>query len=494
MIQRHKTAIRRNRLSRPVNLLLERGLLTKEKTFFDFGCGHGQDLKILEKNDFQSLGGWDPFFKPDDDIVHSEVVNLGFVLNVIENPKERSETLKRAFEITEKVLCVSVMTKAQKSYVGEKHADGVISSRGTFQKYYDQGEIKNYLESSLDRDAIAAEPGIFLVFKCEKTKFQYLESRYRRPVTLEVSKLDPISNKVKKVTVFKPKIDELIKESPFFEGLINFVMQHGRPPTPDESTDYQNLLIEFKSKKKIEILIFDNIDEEAFLDIRARRKEEMLVFMALRRFDKYGFPKKSDLSTTFTNDIKSFFKSYRELQAQATSLLFSLGNEKLMREAHKFITIGKILPDAVYIHPSYIGDLPAPIQVKVGVAKKLIGEIEGCNLIKINKTKEKVSFMVYEDFDKVAHPALQYTVVVDLPRMTTKLWDFETRENPPILHRKETFIGEDYPYFSKFQKLTKQEEKHGLLSRNDIGTRKNWESILLEQNLKISGHQLKRLN
>lgn len=493
MIQRHKTAIRRNKLSRPVNLLLERGLLNREESFFDYGCGHGQDLQILEKNNYLNASGWDPHFNPDGHLTEAKVVNLGFVLNVIENPKERQETLKKAYEITEKVLCVSVMTKAQKSYSGEKHADGVISSRGTFQKYYDQGEIKNYLESSLDRDAIAAEPGIFLIFKCEKSKFQYLESRYRRPVVLEVSRLDPISNKIQKVKVFKPKIEELIKESPFFEEVINFVMIHGRVPTIQESTSFQNLIEEFRSKRKIENLIYDNIDEESFLDVRARRLEEMLVFMALRRFDKHGFPKTTNLSETFLNDVKSFFKSYREFQNQATALLFSLGNDKIMREAHKHITIGKVLPDAVYIHPDYVRELPAPIQVKVGVAEKLVGEIEGCNLIKINKTKEKVSFMVYEDFDKIAHPALLYTVVVDLPKMTTKLWDFETRENPPILHRKETFVGTDYPSYSKFAKLTKQEEKQGLLSRNDIGTRKNWELILNEKSLKISGHQLKSL-
>ncbi len=43
-IQRHKTAIRRGDLSRPVKCLLRDGLLGKDATFFDYGCGRGEDV------------------------------------------------------------------------------------------------------------------------------------------------------------------------------------------------------------------------------------------------------------------------------------------------------------------------------------------------------------------------------------------------------------------------------------------------------------------
>jgi DNA phosphorothioation-associated putative methyltransferase len=164
-----------------------------------------------------------------------------------------------------------------------------------------------------------------------------------------------------------------------------------------------------------------------------------------------------------------------------------------MREAHKNITIGKVLPDAVYIHPDYVSSLPAPVQVKVGVAQALVGVIDECNLIKINKLKEKVSFHCYEDFEKVPHPALLWTTVVDLPKLTTKVWDFETRENPPILHRKETFVGSDFPGYEKFKKLTEKEEKAGLLGHNHIGNKKNWEAFLQQEGYELRGHQLKKL-
>jgi len=46
-IHRHKTAIRRGDSSRPVKCLLRDGLIDKGVTFFDFGCGRGEDIELL---------------------------------------------------------------------------------------------------------------------------------------------------------------------------------------------------------------------------------------------------------------------------------------------------------------------------------------------------------------------------------------------------------------------------------------------------------------
>ena len=87
--------------------------------------------------------------------------------------------------------------------------------------------------------------------KMEKNKLEYLEKRYRRQMHLEVTRLDPITKELRKVRIFKPKLEQLIKESPFFEHVLCFVMEHGRLPMAEESSDYQKLLGEFKSKNKI---------------------------------------------------------------------------------------------------------------------------------------------------------------------------------------------------------------------------------------------------
>ena len=86
-IKRHRTAIKRYDLSKPVKQLLERGLLKKGDTFFDFDCGHGMDIEALQNLGYQA-SGWDPAFRPNAPKSRAAVVNLGFVLNVIEEPSD----------------------------------------------------------------------------------------------------------------------------------------------------------------------------------------------------------------------------------------------------------------------------------------------------------------------------------------------------------------------------------------------------------------------
>lgn len=493
MIQRHRTAIRRNKLSKPVSLLVEKGLVKQESHFFDFGCGHGQDLEILSKNGFQNIHGYDPYYKSENPVIESDIVNLGYVINVIEDPKERASVLKKAYSITKKVLCVSAMLNAQKGYEGEVFGDGVKTKVGTFQKYYDQVELKNYIESVLGEDVIALSQGVFLVFKNEKDKIEFLETKYRRSVILEVTRLDPITKEYRKVRVFKPKLEQLIKDSPYFESVLNFVMDHGRLPVVEESSEFQALIDEFKSKRKVSNLILGNVNDTEIERVIEKRSNDLLVLFALRRFSRRGFPKLKDIPNATLNDIKEFFGGYRNFLKKAESLLFTLGDSKLMSKTLNSIEVGKVLPDAVYIHPSYIKDLPPMVRIKVGVAEALIGDIEDCNLIKINKLKDKVSFMVYEDFDEVEHPALMSSFVVDIPRATIKEWDFTRRENPPILHRKDTFVAPDYPFYEKFRKLTEEEEEMGLLGHNNIGTLLRWEEFLLSKKLLLVDHRVKKI-
>ena len=57
-IARHKTAIKRQSFSLPVKCMLRDGLLDTDRTFFDYGCGHGQDLELLSDMSIEAAG-WD---------------------------------------------------------------------------------------------------------------------------------------------------------------------------------------------------------------------------------------------------------------------------------------------------------------------------------------------------------------------------------------------------------------------------------------------------
>ena len=160
-----RTAIRRTALSRPVALALDDGLIHEERTFFDYGCGRGDDLLRLHKIGI-SVSGWDPAFFPDEERLPVDVVNLGYVVNVIEDPAERVVVLRWA--LARKVLIVSARldweaTDAAVDFQG----DGIVTGKRTFQKFFTQEELRQWIEQVLDRRPVAAAPGIFYVFRDE---------------------------------------------------------------------------------------------------------------------------------------------------------------------------------------------------------------------------------------------------------------------------------------------------------------------------------------
>ncbi len=72
-------------------------------------------------------------------------------------------------------------------------------------------------------------------------------------------------------------------------------------------------------------------------------------------------------------------------------------------------------------------------------------------------------------------------------------YDYAASANPPVLHRKETFLLADDPRRGKFERLTRQEEKAGLLDETaTIGTRAGWAERLRQRGYALRGHRLVR--
>ena len=141
-IARHKTAIKRQSFSLPVKCMLRDGLIDSGRTFFDYGCGHGQDVAMLSGLDV-SASGWDPVHRPKDGQKPADVVNLGYVINVIEDPQERQQVIRKAWDLCGTVLTVAAQVEfAAPEKIHAVHGDGILTTRGTFQKYYNQYELR----------------------------------------------------------------------------------------------------------------------------------------------------------------------------------------------------------------------------------------------------------------------------------------------------------------------------------------------------------------
>ena len=177
-IARHLTALSRSNLSAPMQCLARHGFLNGEFSVFDYGCGKGDDIRNLAANNI-TVSGWDPHYAPDKPKQSAEVVNLGFVINVIENYQERLAALQGAFALSQQLLVVSAMLINQNALKGQQFNDGVITQRNTFQKYFTQAELKSFISETLEKEAIAVAPGIFFVFKDIEAEQRFLLNRQR---------------------------------------------------------------------------------------------------------------------------------------------------------------------------------------------------------------------------------------------------------------------------------------------------------------------------
>src|SRR5207248_5141479 len=71
--------------------------------------------------------------------------------------------------------------------------------------------------------------------------------------------------------------------------------------------------------------------------------------------------------------------------------------------------------------------------------------------------------------------------------------DYADNTNPPILHRKESFVSAEHPRRAEFEALTREEEEAGLYEdTTTIGFKLNWERLLQSKGVIVEGHTLQR--
>ena len=224
-------------------------------------------------------------------------------------------------------------------------------------------------------------------------------------------------------------------------------------------------------------------------EARDSKRQNILTYIAMIKLQGLNPPPISALPDDIQADIRSLWHSYAQALAEGTGFLFSLGSPEAIGRECKAATIGKKLPEDLYVHRSIVDQLPPLLRLLTFAARRVVGDVEH-DLVKLSTHGRSVSFLKYRDFEDVAHPELEYSVRVFLPKATYAVRNYSDSENPPILHRKESFIDYLHPRYSEFAALTKREDELGLLSKNDIGYRKLWRSTLAERGLKIEGHTI----
>jgi DNA phosphorothioation-associated putative methyltransferase len=471
---RARTAINRTDLSKPVTQAIQDGIIIATRSVLDYGCGRGGDVARLSELGYRAVG-WDPVFAPEQPLAAADIVNLGYVVNVIESPEERVETLRRAWNLTTSVLVVAARLDWEAhNTASQPVADGIVTRRGTFQKFYAQHELKSWIESILGCGAHAAAPGVFYVFRNPADAESLRARQVRRPSAVPRASMSRL---------LYEQHTELLHE------LASFLEERGRLPDVTELNKGELLLSAFGTIRQAFRILCRATGRSDWSAEAALARNNILVYLALSAFA--GRPRMGTLPIDIQRDIKEHFGSYRAATAEADRLLFSLKSDDALTTVVQNLPIGKILPDAVYFHASVLPELPSFLRVYEGCAKALVGSVSA-TVIKLHRQQRKVSYLFYPDFEKDPHPALNGSLRVDLQTFDIRFTDFRESANPPILHRKETLIARDHPLHQRFAKLTSQEERADLLGVPGIGTRNTWNKLLEQEGWRLAGHRLLR--
>jgi len=376
-VARHKTAIARRELSQPVSLMLRFGLVSRGNTVMDYGCGLGDDAAALSAAGFD-VAAWDPWYRPDGPLRPSSAVNLGFVVNVIEEPDERRAVVEAAWALAQRVLVVSVMPYGKADVSGLRpYGDGFLTSWGTFQRYYRQDELRAFVKEATGEAPVSLAPGIVAAFRDKELEQEVAYRRRSRATRLAediaARPRPPRADRPARPSR-EPLADRLAEE---LDGLWQRTLELGRVPA---AADLAPAILDALAGKRISLpralslaRSRDEWDAAEIEQAGMARREDLLVHFALTLFP--GAPRYASLPATIQRDVRAFFGSHGAMMEEAEAFLFATGRRERQEEAIGQAVadgLGGRLGEAFAFRLSELSRLPATLRILVGCAEILL--------------------------------------------------------------------------------------------------------------------------
>ena len=212
--------------------------------------------------------------------VPADVVNLGYVVNVIEDPDERLATLQDAWHLAQEVLVVSARLETdRRSWFGPTLGDGTLTRLGTFQKYFAQDELSDWVNEATGQAPLAAAPGILYVFRDSARRETFAASQFRA----QGRRLSIVAS-----------VDLYRNNRAALDALATFHCDRGRLPRADEFKEWDRLSDAFGSVRRASRFLRALVGPQRWDGVRRERSADLLVYLALARFR--GRPRLSGLS------------------------------------------------------------------------------------------------------------------------------------------------------------------------------------------------------
>jgi DNA phosphorothioation-associated putative methyltransferase len=397
-VARHLTALVRYGFSAPVQALARYGLITPSIEVFDYGCGRGDDVRGLAANGIAAYG-WDPHYAPDAHKREADIVNLGFVINVIENLEERIEALHGAYSLAKRVLAVAAMLASQAMQPGRPYRDGFVTSRNTFQKYYTQAELAGFISQVLNEEPIPVSPGVFFVFRDKDLEQNFLAGRHRSVTLLQrLERPEPV-----RVRLSRPERIQLKYDSnrEIVDDLWRTWLRFGREPDKTEVNQLDSLIQAFGSLSRALRFTAELKDETLLTRARDSRIADLSVYLAIGQFAKRK-PYKH-LESGLQRDIRSFFGGYNTAQLHARQQLFKIADTEEINAACIAAAeqgLGWLATGhSLQLHTSLVERLPTVLRIYIACGAVLYGDIRNADLIKIHIGSGKLTLMKFDDFE-----------------------------------------------------------------------------------------------
>lgn len=471
--ERQRTAMVRYGFSAPVQALARHGFLDGCYSLFDYGCGRGDDLRGLRENGIE-CGGWDPFYAPQEPVYAADLVNLGFVINVIEDFDERLEALTRAWSLAQTLLVVSVMLENNNTPQAQRFRDGVMTQRGTFQKYYAQGEIKAFVEEVLDQEPVAVAPGVLYVFRDKQAEQRFLVNRHRSASRAWLREPSvPVRERSQRERQDRGA-ERYAAHREWLDGLWAQWLGLGRKPDKAEAAESLALTEAFgtlgkalrflEQRKRLEL--GDEAISRELERAATQRLDDLRVYFALDQFERRRAY--IHLDPGLKRDIKHFFGDYTAARSQGMELLMQIADTEAIAQACRAaaqhglgwleqptadnessagVVDVNAKPSSLQLDARLVERLPALLRVYVGAAAAAYGDVRHADLIKIHIDSGKLTLMRFDDFDEQPLPGMQERVKIKLREQGVDVFRYGDEFAPPFLYRKSRFLSEEHARF-----------------------------------------------
>jgi len=465
-VARWKTAIVRPGLSSPVGSLIKTGVLAPGRTFLDYGCGHGGDIAILIENGFEAFG-WDPSHRRDGRLGEADIVNLGFVINVIEDPVERKQTLMTAWGYAKRAMSVGVMLTSRADVAGQRpHGDGYMTSRGTFQKYFTQGELIDWVEMVLGVRPISIAPGVVVVFRDKELEQETYYGRNSAAGYVIANMVVPMRERSTRRNATVPvNIDAEL------EGLWQLALDLGRLPALAEIPSNLRMALAVKRVSAGRALrqCAETFDVSA-LDLVARaRMEDLIVHGALSIFP--GAPKYANLPASIQRDIRHFHGGAGALAEAAKAQLVKMRDPGLLEEAFGEAAsrgVANMFNGKLRFCAGMAARQPFRLRILLGCAEIIEAGFSQVDAVEIDSEPGILRGYVVKDMGSTL-PSLSEIVHVDLKK--ARAWRSPLTDG--VLYLKSTFMAHDDPGLQKQARIDRKLTESGIVSCDGRGPRRS---------------------